>query len=67
VEEAQAVLRRLERIGELERAGAARVVLVAELRALLAEAAAWSRKEGGAAGERAVEGLCAALRRTTGA
>lgn len=61
------MLRRLERIGELERAGAEPAALVAELRALLVEATAWSREEGGAGGVRAVEELRAALRRTAGA
>jgi hypothetical protein len=64
VDEAQAVLDRLERIAALDRAGAGRRELVAELRALLDEAVAWSRAEGGTAGERAVEELRSALRRT---
>jgi hypothetical protein len=63
VEEARAVLRRLDRIADLERAGAEPAMLVAELRALLVEATAWSRGEGGADGERAVEDLRSALRK----
>ena len=64
MDEAQAVLERLERIAELDRAGAGPRELVAELRALLDEAVAWSRLEGGAAGDRAVEELRSALRQT---
>ena len=56
------MLQRLERIEALDRAGAGRAELIAELRALLDEAGAWSRVEGGDAGERAVEGLRQALR-----
>jgi hypothetical protein len=61
VDEARAVLERLERIEELDRAGAARAELLDELRALLHEAEAWSRTEGGGAGVRAVDGLRSAL------
>jgi hypothetical protein len=61
MDEAQAVLERLERIEALDRAGAARADLVGELRALVREAEAWSRAEGGEAGERAVGDLRAAL------
>ena len=43
MEEARAVLERLERIEALDRAGAEPGELLAELRALLAEAEAWSR------------------------
>jgi len=67
VEEARAVLERLERIAALERAGAGTRELVEELRALVAEATAWSREEGGDAGERAVGRLRSALRKTPGA
>lgn len=63
VDEARAVLERLERIEALDRAGAGRAALLAELRALLDEAEAWSRMEGGDAGERAVDGLRQALAR----
>lgn len=61
MEESRAVLERLERIEALDRTGAAPVEIVAELRALLAEATAWSRVEGGDAGERAVGELRSAL------
>jgi len=61
------VLERLERIAALERAGAGPRELVVELRALVAEATAWSREEGGDAGERAVDELRSALRGTPGA
>jgi len=61
------VLDRLERIAALDRAGAEPRELVEELRALVAEATAWSRAEGGDAGERAVEGLRSALREATSA
>jgi hypothetical protein len=63
MDEARAVLERLERIEALDRAGAGRAQLLAELRALLDDAVAWSRVEGGAAGEQAVEGLRDALGR----
>jgi len=63
MEESQAVLERLGRIEALDRAGAGRPELLAELRALLGEAEAWSRTEGGDAGERAVDGLRSALAR----
>jgi len=53
VDESEAVLRRLERIERLDRSGAPAAELVVELRALVAEAEAWSRREGGGAGERA--------------
>jgi hypothetical protein len=65
VEEAQAVLARLVRIEQLRSEGALPAVLLAELRALLEEAEAWSRTEGGDAGERAVAGLRAALAHDT--
>jgi hypothetical protein len=61
MEESRAVLERLERIEALDRTGAAPVEIVAELRALVDEATAWSRVEGGAAGERAVGELRSAL------
>jgi len=61
MDEARAVLERLERIGSLESAGAGRPELLAELKALLREAEVWSRAEGGDAGERAVDCLRAAL------
>lgn len=61
MDEAHAVLERLERIEALERAGAPRTDLVAELRALVGEAEAWSRAEGGEAGEHAVNDLRSAV------
>jgi hypothetical protein len=61
MDEPEAILQRLERIEELDRRGAAAPELVDELRALVREAEAWSRREGGDAGARAVEGLRAAL------
>jgi hypothetical protein len=63
MDEARAVLERLERIEALDRAGAKRPELLAELRALLVEAEAWSKSEGGDAGECAVDGLRHALAR----
>jgi len=64
VDEAEALLERLARIEVLDRAGAGRGELLTELRALLEEAEAWSKVEGGDAGEDAVNGLRAALART---
>ena len=63
MDEARAVLERLERIETLDRAGADRSALLAELRALLVDAEAWSRVEGGDAGESAVATLRLALAR----
>jgi hypothetical protein len=61
MDEARAVLERLERIELLEREGAGREALIGELRVLLREAEAWARTEGGDAAERATDGLRAAL------
>jgi len=61
MEESRAVLERLERIEALDRTGAAPVEIVAELRALLDEATAWSQVEGGDEGQRAVGELRSAL------
>jgi predicted Ser/Thr protein kinase len=61
VDESEAVLRRLERIEELDRRGAPASDLVGEFRALVAEAEAWSRREGGDAGASAVDDLRRAL------
>jgi hypothetical protein len=61
MEESKAVLERLERIEALDRDGAAASDLLVELRALLGEAEAWSKAEGGDAGESAVRGLRSAL------
>ena len=49
VEEARAVLDRLDRIERLERAGAPPRVLLAELHALVGEAERWARRENPAA------------------
>ena len=58
-------LARIERMraGETAKEGAPAEALLEELRALLGEAEAWSRVEGGDAGERAVENLRSALAR----
>lgn len=61
MEESRAVLERLERIEELDRTGAPPAEIVAELRALVADATAWSRAEGGESAERAVAVLRSAL------
>ncbi|HUG65006.1 MAG TPA: hypothetical protein VMK83_07295 [Gaiellaceae bacterium] len=63
MDESRAVLERLARIEALDRRGAGSPELVGELRALLAEAEAWSRREGGEAGARAVTELRTALDR----
>ena len=61
MEEARAVLRRLDRIERLDRAGVPAQVLLAELRALVDEAEVWSRRE--RAGGDAVDRCRAALAR----
>jgi hypothetical protein len=61
VDESKAVLERLARIEVLDRRGADSRELVDELRALLVEAEAWSRREGGEVGVRAVDELRSAL------
>jgi len=63
VDEPEAVLRRLERIEQLDRGGASAAELVEELRALVTEAEAWSRREGGDDAQRAVGALRRALQR----
>ena len=63
MEEARSVLERLERIESMRRANAGPVELLGELRALLREAEAWARAEGGDAGEAAVARLRDALAR----
>jgi hypothetical protein len=63
VEEVAAIVERLDRIERLRRGGAPAPDVLDELRALLGEAEAWSRLEGGEAGARAVERLRAALER----
>jgi hypothetical protein len=63
MEEARSVLERFERIESMRRANAGPVELLEELRALLREAEAWSRVEGGEAGDAAVAHLRQALAR----
>jgi len=63
VDESLAVLERLARIEALDRRGGDPGELVTELRALLVEAEAWSRREGGDVGARAVQDLRTALQR----
>jgi hypothetical protein len=55
VDEARAVMQRLDRIEALEREGAHPATLLAELRELVREAEAWSRIEGDERAQRAVE------------
>jgi hypothetical protein len=59
MDEARSVLRRLERIEVLERRGSPAELMLAELRALVAEAEAWVRVEPGptAGAEDAIERL----------
>jgi hypothetical protein len=61
MDEAEAVLERLGRIESLDRAGAPPASLIDELRALVHEAEAWSRAEGGEAGEEAASNLRSVL------
>ena len=61
MEEARAVLERLERIEALERRGAAAPELLDELRALVREAEAWARVEGDERAAAAVERCAEAL------
>jgi hypothetical protein len=63
MEEATAVLERLARIEALDGANVPPGTLLEELRALLQEAEAWTRVEGGGRSRRAVERLRAALAR----
>jgi hypothetical protein len=63
MDESEAVLRRLARIDSLDAADGSTADLLTELRALLAEAEAWSRREGGDAGASAVADLREALAR----
>jgi hypothetical protein len=55
VDEARAVIRRLDRIEALEREGAHPATILAELRELVREAEEWSRVEGDERAQRAVE------------
>jgi hypothetical protein len=59
MEEARAVLTRLERIEALEREGAGVAPLLAELRELVREAGAWAEREGDPRAQAAAEGLVA--------
>ena len=63
MEEARSVLERFERIESMRRANAGPVELLEELRALLREAEAWVKEEGGDAGSAAVGRLREALAR----
>jgi len=55
MDEARAVITRLERIEALEREGAHPATLLAELRELVREGEAWARLEGDERARRAVE------------
>ena len=61
MDEARAVLARLDRIETLEREGAPPGVLLDELRGLVHEAEVWARREGGERARDAVERCAAAL------
>jgi hypothetical protein len=55
MDEARAVIERLDRIEALERDGAPAAALLEELRALVRDAEAWARLEGDARAAEAVE------------
>jgi hypothetical protein len=61
MDEARAVLARLDRIEELEREGAPPGVLLEELRGLVQAAETWAKLEGDERARRAVERCDAAL------
>ncbi|HEY3017276.1 MAG TPA: hypothetical protein VGJ23_00450 [Gaiellaceae bacterium] len=61
MDEARAVLARLDRIEALEREGAPPGVLIEELRGLVQEAEAWARLEGDVRAAGAVERCAEAL------
>ena len=61
MDEARAVLARLDRIETLEREGAPPGALLEELRGLVQEAEAWARTEGGERAKTAVERCASAL------
>jgi hypothetical protein len=61
MDDARAVLARLDRIEALEREGAPPGVLLEELRGLVQEAEAWARREGGERAKDAVERCASAL------
>ena len=62
MEEARAVVARLERIEALEREGACAPLLLAELRELVREAAEWAEQEGDQRAQEAAAALAAAER-----
>jgi hypothetical protein len=62
MDEARAVLTRLERIEALEREGASVPSLLAELRELVGEASAWAEREGDPRALQAAEALVEAGR-----
>jgi hypothetical protein len=64
MDEARAVLGRLERIEALERTGAPPRALLDELRALVVEAEAWARVDGDERAKAAVERVDEALAST---
>ena len=59
MDEARAVLARLERIETLERNGAAPELLLGELRGLVREAEAWAQREGDSRARAAAEAIAA--------
>ena len=61
MDEARAVLARLDRIEELDRMGAPPGVLLEELRGLVHEAEAWARMEGDERARKAVDDCDVAL------
>jgi hypothetical protein len=63
VEEAELVIRRLERIRELDRREAPAAQLLDELRELVEEAEAWARAEGDRRARHAVRELGASVQR----
>jgi hypothetical protein len=65
MDEARAVLTRLERIEALEREGASVPSLLAELRELVGEASAWAEREGDPRALQAAEALVEAGRAET--
>jgi hypothetical protein len=61
MDEARAVLARLDRIEALEREGAPPGALLEELRGLVHDAEAWARTEGGERAKNAIERCASAL------
>ena len=66
MEEAQALLARLERIEALDREGAPSDVLLPELRALVSEAEVWARRERDPGAEAAAAACASACDRVFG-